>query len=160
MAKDWEISMNHDVCESLAYANHLLAEHRRVHGMLSRIEQQWSLTSDGPQSSGNIAALRERIEELRSELAKHFAEEEAGGVLEEAATRCPDLGREEIQLAEEHTVLLADLDRIVAGICTATRVGLVPGELKAAFERFVDQLKAHEAAENRLLEQGFNIDLN
>jgi hypothetical protein len=152
--------MNRDVSESLAYANHLLAEHRRVHGLLSHIEQQWSLTSDGPQPSGNIAALHECIEELHSELVKHFAEEEAGGVLDEAATRCPDLGREEIQLEEEHTVLLADLDRIIEGIRTATRVGLVPGELKAAFERFVDQLKAHEAAENRLLEQGFNIEVN
>jgi hypothetical protein len=152
--------MNHDVRESLAYAKHLLAEHRRMHGLLSRIEQQWSLTASGPQTSGNIAALREGIEGLRVELAKHFAEEEAGGVLEEAAARCPDLGREETRLEEEHAVLLADLDRIVAGIGTATRVGLVPGDLKEAFERLVDSLKAHEAAENRLLEEGFNLELS
>jgi hypothetical protein len=152
--------MNHDVRESLAYANHLLAEHRRVHGLLNRIEQQWSLTAGGPQPSGNIAALREGIEELRSELVRHFAEEEAGGVLEEAAARCPDLGREETRLEDEHAVLLADLDRIVAGLGTAARVGLIPGELKEAFERLVDSLKAHEAAENCLLEQGFQIELD
>jgi hypothetical protein len=152
--------MNHDVRETLAYAKHLLAEHRRVHGLLSQIEQQWSLTAAGPQPSGNIAALRESIEKLRSELVKHFSEEQAGGVLEEAAVRCPDLSREEMRLEEEHTALLADLDRIFAGIRTATRVGLVPGELKESFEQLVDRLKAHEAAENRLLEQGFQIDLD
>jgi hypothetical protein len=80
--------------------------------------------------------------------------------LEEAAARCPDLGREEMRLQQEHAVLLADLDRIIAGIRTAARAGLVPGELKAAFQRFVNQLTAHEAAANRLLEQGFKVELN
>jgi hypothetical protein len=49
--------MNHDVRESLAYAKHLLAEHRRVHGLVSRIEQQWSMTSEGQQPAGKIAAI-------------------------------------------------------------------------------------------------------
>ena len=151
--------MNHDVGEALAYAKHLLAEHRRVRNLLSDIEQQWSLTTAGPQSSGTIAALCERIEKLRSELARHFAEEEAGGVLEEAVARFPDLGRETVRLEEEHAELLTELDRIIVGVLNSKGTGRMAGDLGEAFMRFVERLKDHEASENRVLAAGFQIDV-
>ena len=152
--------MNHDIQETLAYAQHLLAEHRRVHKLLTEIEDQWLRTDDSARSPDAITALRERVEKLRCELANHFAEEEAGGVLEEAAARLPDLGKEVNNLDKQHASLLADLDRIIVGLYTATGSGLIPGELKEAFEKFAGQLKAHEASENRVLAQGFRMEIS
>lgn len=151
--------MDHDFQEALAYAHHLLGEHRRVHALLDRIEQQWARTPDELRQAETIADLRESVNRLRDEVAAHFAEEEAGGVLEEAASRHPELGREEMRLEDDHAALLGELDRILAGMQTATQVGVLPGDLKQAFKDFVHRLKAHEAAENRVIEQGFGIEI-
>jgi hypothetical protein len=151
--------MKHDVEESRAYAEHLLSEHRRVHGLLNRIDQQWSLTSGAPRPRLVISNLREGFDELRRELVKHFAEEEEGGVLEEAVARCPGLGREEMRLEEEHSALLGELDRIITGMQTAMEVGLIPRELNQTLRLFVQRLQSHEADENRLLERGFRIEI-
>jgi hypothetical protein len=151
--------MNYDPQESLAYAKRLLAEHRRVHGLVSRIEQQWPLVAKTEQPSP-LARLREDVEELRVELARHFAEEEEGGVLEVAAIRCPDCSTGDLRIVEEHPTLLAELDQIVAELRAAADAGRSPSDVRAAFERFVERLHAHESRENRLLERGFGIEMS
>lgn len=151
--------MNHDDEESLAYAKHLLSEHRRVHRLVRCIEERWSLAPDPLREPSTLADLLQEIQQLREELVKHFEEEEAGGVLEEASARCPDLGLQEMQLEQQHAALLGDLDRIIADMRMARDVGRAPAELRRAFGRFVERLHAHEEGENRVLEEGFGVEV-
>lgn len=65
------------------YVNHLLAEHRRVHAMLHRARLA-IVHGGGPDHDASVADLVLVLRQIRAELAAHFAEEEAGGCLDEA----------------------------------------------------------------------------
>jgi hemerythrin len=152
--------MNHEITETQAYARHLLREHRRLHQMLRRVEESWPAAESARQDAVLIGRLLTAVEELRGELAKHFAEEESGGVLEEAVAREPGLGPEESRLIQEHASLLSDLDEVIAGLRSAQSAGQLTGELEQQFQSFTKRLNGHEAAENRVLAEGFRIEVN
>ena len=151
--------MDHEPSETRAYARHLYNEHRRLHQLLSRVQQSWPPGESAQDDPVLVARLSTAIEELRAELEKHFAEEDSGGVLEEAVARVPRLGAEETRLQNEHPQLLAELDEIRAEILSAADRGTVSAPAKQQFERFVGKIHAHEAAENRILAQGFHIEM-
>ena len=137
------------------YVAHLRAEHRRLHADLLQIERNWAaaLTATGDQRPQIVAAL----EQLRGELVRHFDEEDEGGCLEEAVSRCPSLGPEADRIEREHPELLAELNAILADLADLRGKQPAPSldELHARFKQLVVKLHAHEAAENRLLEQAF-----
>jgi hypothetical protein len=100
------------------------------------------------------------LRRLREELSHHFAEEEAGGCLEEAVSQCPRLGPEATRIEAEHGELLAQMDQLIAQAMdlddsVANRVAF-----DHALEDLRRQLLAHEAAENDVLRQGFGTNLN
>lgn len=152
--------MDHELTESLAYARHLLGEHRRLHQMLVRVEESWPATESGRRDAVLIARLHSAARELRDELAKHFAEEEAGGVLEEAVSRNPELGPEESRLVQDHASLLADLDAMIARLQSGRDAGELPQDVEQEFQRLTKRLHEHEAAENRILARGFRIEVH
>lgn len=134
--------------EFLAYLTHLRAEHRELDERLRRIEREW--TSEPTKA---IRQLIRDLQALRRDLAHHFEEEDSGGCLEEAVSRQPSLGHEVDRLGREHPELLAKLDQLID---TLTK----PDEAKEECLRFAELLHDHEAAEDRILEESFGIDLD
>ena len=145
--------------ECRPYVDHLLAEHRRLHAMLRKARSA-IVHSGGPDGDVTPADIVRTLRFIREELAEHFAQEEAGGCLEEAVSRCPHLAAGAERITDEHAELLQALDALIAaapdcGQSLAKRLAL-----EQDFEDLCRRLFAHEAAENRLLREGFGANLN
>jgi len=129
------------------FLEHLRSEHRELHKQVDGVRQ---ILKRGP---NDLPLLVQSLVNLRSRLAAHFAEEEAGGCLEEAVSRRPSLGPVVDRLESEHPELLVDLDRIVS----RSKANDGKQELTRTIEQFLDRLAAHEAGENRVLQAGLNF---
>jgi hypothetical protein len=148
-----------DYEECRPYINHLLAEHRRLHRLIQQT-RDLIIQSGGPDGESSFADVAQVLRNLRSELEHHFAEEEAGGCLDEAASRCPRLSADARRIEADHPELLADVDRLItqASDCDChveSRIGL-----QRDFDNLCHELHAHESAENDLLKQGFGTNVN
>ena len=146
--------MADDSQEFLAYLTHLRAEHRELDKRLRRIEREWT---DRPSKAVPQVILD--LQTLRLDLAHHFEEEESGGCLDEAVSRQPSLGHEADRLQREHPELLKQLDRPIEMLKGRTQPDERANKAKEEFRHFAEALHAHEAAENRILEQSFGVDL-
>lgn len=148
-----------DFEEGRCYVEHLLAEHRRLHRLIQQARTSIVL-SGGPDGDSSFADVAQILRGLRKELEHHFAEEEGGGCLDEAVSRCPRLSAEVRRVESEHSELLAEVDRLIAEAtdCNCHVEGRVA--LQRDFDNLCRQLHAHEAAENNLLAQGFGTNVN
>ena len=102
-----------------------------------------------------ISALLHR---LCDHMRQHFVEEEAGGCLEEAVAQAPHLAHHLRELEEQHALLLAEIEQIIQA--TDGQAPEVVQRQFAAIHSFAARLLGHEALENRLLQVGFNEDLD
>lgn len=141
------------------YVEHLLSEHRRLHTML-RLAHSAIVQCGGPDHDATTADILRVLKQVRSEIAHHFADEDAGGCLEEAVSRCPRLSAQAKRVQAEHPDLLRQIDNLIAQALDSQHTA----ENRIAFEREFDELcsllHAHEAAENDLLRQGFGRAVN
>lgn len=145
--------------ECRCYVDHLIAEHRRLHRMLRAARNAIvPPTAD----AGNVpgADIVKVLGEVREELEHHFAQEEGGGCLEEAVSRCPSLSNAVRRIEAEHPLLLESIDRLIAQAQDADQS--VQGRIAVAceFDELCAQLNAHEGAENALLSKAFGEVVN
>jgi hemerythrin len=145
-----------DNAESKIYVNHVLVEHRRLHSMLHKARRAIEQTS-GPDRDVTLQQVAAILRQVRNELAHHFAEEEAGGCLEEAVSRCPRLATALKEIEREHPALLTEVDRLIAmaedGPADLQHRIMIERE----FDELCTQLHAHEAAEYAVLRDGFGV---
>ena len=132
---------------------HLLAQHRELHDLLVDCRAGF----EGP--SGAAAAARDRLTALRDHLARHFAQEEQGGYLEESLTRMPRLSRAVRDVLAEHPRLLADLDGLLERLAARDIAAEAWRQAGHDFEAFASRLLAHERNENAVVQEGYNEDL-
>ncbi len=151
--------MPDDFEERQAYVTHLRAEHERLRECLDLIDHEWTPQSERPCKAGDLCQALCALQSLRTELVHHFQEEESGGCIEEAVSLQPSLSCEANQLEGEHPELLEQLDLLIRRMSAHSRAGESTDETKQQFRRFAEQLQAHEAAENRILERSFGIEL-
>ena len=147
-------------CGEETYVNHLMAEHRRLDQLILRTLQaipNWEESDVGGWPQSVVAGLAA----IRRELAQHFAEEEAGGCLEEAVARCPALSTEADRVQGEHGRLLEVLDEL-ARHCRQVRrptrrdLLVLEHELRAVAQK----LRLHEAEENSIMQRAFSVCLD
>jgi iron-sulfur cluster repair protein YtfE (RIC family) len=145
--------------ECRCYVDHLIAEHRRLRSLLRQMRAEIA-HSVGPDELPSFAGVARVLSRLREELEQHFAQEEGGGCLDEAVSRCPRLAGEEKRIEAEHPQILAEIDRLVAQ--TKTLPPTHPNQLtvQREFDTLCHQLRDHEKAENTLLAQGFGVPVN
>jgi iron-sulfur cluster repair protein YtfE (RIC family) len=148
-----------DYEECRPYIEHVLAEHRRLHQMLGSMRQA-IVHSVGPDGDASFAEVTRILRRLRDELSHHFAEEDAGGCMDEAVCRCPRLAGEEKRIAAEHPAILAQLDRLIEGTTKSPANLRNQMALQHQFKDLCEQLYAHERAENHLLQEGFGATVN
>jgi hypothetical protein len=131
-----------------------LADHRELHGLVKAIEDRLASLAQNA-SEPTQSALADLLADLLARLKQHFAEEEAGGVLEEAATRLPRLAAEADAIERQHEPLLRQLEQVVQQAPGGDGKESSGRALAEAFGRFAYALRAHEAAENRIAGEAF-----
>jgi hypothetical protein len=144
--------------ECRCFVDHLIAEHKRLHRML-RAARSAIMPQDYCENVP-CADIIKLLGNVRKELEHHFAEEEQGGCLEEAVSRCPSVSDEARHIEAEHPRLLESIDRLIAQAEDSDRS--VEGRIAVAreFDELCAQLDAHEGAENALLRKAFGANVN
>lgn len=136
------------------YLDHLRIEHLHLNEMLLAISR---MLTPGHQvrTREQINDIVSRLELLRSELGSHFREEEEGGCMEEAISRCPGVSSDADAVIREHPSLREQLEKIIALIGPRDGLDPVPWDAVATeFGSFSRRLRIHELAENRILRHG------
>lgn len=141
--------------ECFAYAKHLQHEHHRLNQLLAEIGHDMVQPGGPEQGQAPIARLGKRIADLRQQLQAHFSEEESGGCLEEAVTRCPSLAANTKTILEEHPHLDHMIGQLVAQTSDPASNA---AEVQRNWQAFSKKFHAHEAAETRLLQMAFGGD--
>ncbi len=140
--------------DSRTYVEHLRVEHSHIDHTLEELRE--FLASPAPGGADvPPPALLARLILLRDRLVNHFREEEQGGCLEEAQSRSPCLSEDVQTLKTEHAGLLAELERIIAAANALPQQPADFASLRESFRDFLQQLHAHESAEERVLLMGF-----
>jgi hemerythrin HHE cation binding domain-containing protein len=145
--------------ESRCYVDHLVAEHRRLH-MLVRQMRAAIAQSVGPDERPSFDEVRRVLTRLRDELKHHFAQEDDGGCLDEAVSRCPRLAGEAQRIEAEHPQLLAEISRLLDEAQSLPPTHQNQIAVQRSFGQFCEELRAHERAENALLACGFGMNVN
>lgn len=144
--------------ENISYVVHLRAEHQRVDELLRQIERDWLVLGNQTLPQSAVLQMTETLVQLRRELGDHFHEEEEGGCLDEAVSRCPKLGHEADRIEREHPSLLAELDELISSLQSKHRRPKSMAELHHRFEQFARILQAHEEAEDQILENALGTE--
>lgn len=139
------------------YIDHLVAEHRRLHGVLRKVRSSL-VYAVGPDEAPSFTEVVRIIIGMRNELARHFAQEEAGGCLEEAVSHCPKLSAEAGRIEAEHPQLLAEADRLIAQARQLLPTSVNQVALQREFENLFCKIRTHEKSESELLRQAFGTD--
>lgn len=131
----------------------LLEEHRRLNHQIGGL-CRWAseLTDIGQPRFGELG---ERLRELRSVLAAHFADEEAGGYLADALDAAPQFAHQAAELKCQHSQFLERLDGFIARLTAAQPPFRYWHDAQREFEDYLAQLQRHERAENDLVQAAF-----
>jgi hypothetical protein len=153
--------MNNDyyVHETNPFYLQAVAEHRELHAAVERIRKLLVDRRDLDATPEHVAAATRDIRELRDKLARHFAQEEEGGYLEEAVGRFPAVAPQAATLQRQHAALLKLANLMLADAETGDKAPAVWRKLQADYDPFAKRINVHEAAENVLLQRAFNEDL-
>ena len=143
-----------ETCQT--YVDHLRAEHRQLHAEVRRIKNVFFAERT---KSDRLSEVKLELSALADELRKHFAEEEDGGCLEEAISRCPSVAAEADALQRQHPGLLANLQQVTAAL-SAPPQAVSLADVEAKFDDFTRQLMTHEAAENKVMQRAFGVTVN
>jgi len=148
-----------DYNECRCYVEHLVADHRRLHRTL-RLAQAAIVANGCPDRDANCTDIVRVLQQVREKLEHHFTQEESGGCLDEAVSRCPALSAEAKRIELEHPQLLQDVDRLIAQALDCDQSLENRLSLERGFDNLCGQLDAHEAAEDALLRKGFGANVN
>ncbi|MCI0361796.1 MAG: hypothetical protein L0211_25195 [Planctomycetaceae bacterium] len=148
-----------DGASKFAYVDHMLAEHQRLEQLIRRTiasVPNW----EEMDSEDWLPHMLSGLVAIRTELVHHFRNEEQGGCLEEAVARCPELSAEVQRIEGEHDEILARLSDLIdrcqcRGKLTPQKAVAIDQELR----QIVRELRVHETAENRIMQQGFSVSL-
>lgn len=130
------------------------AEHREMRRHIANL--QHALHDDQPWSLASAREVHEALIALKKHLHHHFAQEEAGGYMEEALLLAPHLTSEAGRLLRQHPAMTTGMNRVLDKSADALTDAGVWNELRQMVSELVHDLVAHEAAENRLVQRAFN----
>ena len=141
-------------------AKQVNTEHRALHRKLNEVQKRLLQPHEVTVAPRATMELRAALADLRECIAGHFCQEECGGCLEEVVARMPRLAHELTLLEKQHGPLMNHLNRIIDEM-PAGETRLAAWQNTATeFERFAEDLLAHEADEEKILQQGLNEELN
>ena len=146
------------VHEANPFYTQAVNEHRELHAAVQHIEETLHQCEPCEATAERLAEAKQLIVTLRDHLAHHFAQEEQGGYLEEAIIRVPQMSHQADMLQRQHAEFLRLANNMLADAQAGVPQPTAWRNLKADYLQFAKRLKAHEAAENALLQRAFNED--
>lgn len=131
---------------------HLDAEHRRLNKDVCKLEQAFAKWKANDSQEMRSKVLVELCT-VEQELLRHFTEEEKGGCMEEAVSRCPQLADAALRLEAEHEDILHRIEVLVRHLQTPANQDT--NALGAEFTEICRQVHRHETEEDRILAHAF-----
>lgn len=138
------------------YLEQALSEHRELHHLVEELRRRLAPTGSQATRAEYDRGL-EDLAQLRDRLAAHFETEEAGGVFDEAISRCPRIAPQAASLQRQHAQFVKLIDGLLR---PADGWREHWDDVRTRFERFSEKLEAHEEAENGILGRAFNVAIN
>lgn len=132
-------------------AEKLKAAHEAVAADLQKLE-----TAFGSAEVPFAQTVHARLADARGHLAKQFRFEEKDGYMRAVRERNPNREHTIEELRLEHRRLEQMLENMVA---EAARVKTAEEALRAQVRTWVAELRHHEAAENTLVQEVFNLEI-
>lgn len=105
------------------------------------------------------AAVAAIFEQLQRAILAHFEHEEEGGYFAQALDAAPRLSERAAQLLAEHLEMAAELVALRNHARQAGSSWQWWEELNEMFNGFVQGFEKHEAEENTLLHEAYNVDI-
>ena len=135
------------------------AEHRALAQLVRNVEAALATAAQQGWKGQCNSHVVEQFVTLRDFIRDHFAQEEEGGYLDEALSHAPRLAPEAARLEHQHPQLLEKISHL----CDLARQRQAdpsawPGIQEHAHAA-LKELLVHEAGENQLVVQAFNVDL-
>jgi hypothetical protein len=143
--------------EALAFAAAFEAEHREMRRLVRGLRE--AVNRNRPWSREVAQGALRAVEAMRVHLHHHFAQEEAGGYLEQALAMAPRFNDEAQVLLAQHGAMLRYVDEVVEVAQGAVEDAELWPQLKLQVKNLLRQLVAHESAENRIVQQAFNVGI-
>jgi len=134
------------IAESLSRA------HKALRKDLQRLEDSIHRTSDSGMSEIRVIFAATRIHIL-----DHFRFEEKNGYMDKVRKREPRLDHAIDQLAAEHRRLDQALDDLIQKVKQAP---ILDEDLRARTREWIQGVRQHEAREDELVQDAFNLDIS
>ena len=131
----------------------LLEEHLDLERKLAEVRQVLEASDANPK-----AIVRELVLLTRQVLA-HFRREEEGGYLAEAVEAAPRFKDVATKLKNQHPEFVHRLDLLESLAAVGDGSARWRQQLTAMYEDFLKRFEEHEHAENRLVQEAFNVDV-
>lgn len=149
------MSTNYDELDGRVYAQHLQLQQQSIQRLLEKLR---SAVYGAAGCETAFQEARQHVRDLRTELQRDFAEESAGGCLDEAVSRCPKLSGAVRELERKYPPLLSAVDRLT----TEFEHGPVLGNRRRQVELDLEQLSLEwadlETEQRRIAREAFHCD--
>lgn len=143
--------------EALAFAAAFEAEHREMRQLVGTLRAAVNRTRPwSPEAARQAAAA---VDVMRTHLHHHFAQEEEGGYLEQALAMAPRFSDEAKTLLAQHPLMLKRVGEVAETAQAALEDAELWPQLRLQVKDLLYQLAAHEGAENRIVQQAFNVGI-
>lgn len=129
-------------------AQELLGAHRELMHQVRMLAQEVD-----ERETTSFAVVRKHLEDIRTQVTRHFQFEEEGGYLSFVLETQPNLEQTVEHLQEEHSALRQAIDSIIA---EARRAPVLDDTLAQKIRAWIKQLRHHEAHENALVQDAAN----
>ena len=153
------MASSHDDENAGSVRDDILREHRELMALITDLGERASKGADsGEHWSEDLADILAR---LRTTLHQHFASEEEGPFATEFPASFPQLADRLEDILGEHRDLMERVDQLTREVneasekATAEEVAAIREDVRA----FIEAIRAHESAENSLLQQAYIEDI-
>lgn len=142
--------------EHAAFIAAFQAEHREMGTLVQTLRRVFSGAQPWSPESSNEGA--EALAALTKHLRHHFEQEEEGGYLEEALSAAPRFSQEAAVLLAQHPVMLQQANQVLE-LARSTSDAAAWEKLKNDVKSLIAAMIAHETAENKIVRQALNTEL-
>lgn len=133
-----------------------LEEHRQIHFYLDQIARTLESLREGLDDTEPMRRLAAQLEGLRERLAEHHRSEEEDGLFQAILEILPDCRVEVRRLIRQHRRLMEILE--MARIHAQHGAVADAEGLRDDLQEFIEEFRAHEMEEDRLLRQAIERD--
>lgn len=143
-----------------AYVERVRSEHRELQGLVHQVRRALAVAARAGWRDLTVSPLVETLKQLQGYMEHHFAQEEAGGYLDEALIQAPRFSHEAERLMRQHPQLLQQVRELLVEIPGCQQRPALWCGFEAHAHAALQQVLAHEAAENQILERAYNTTLD